>query len=77
MRVLIACESSGVVRRAFNARGHDAWSLDVLPCDDTSDGERHLQEDLISYMRFPTRERFAASWDLIWRKWAPGNSRSK
>lgn len=29
MRVLIACEFSGVVRRAFRALGHDAWSCDL------------------------------------------------
>src|SRR5688572_1179777 len=34
MKVLVACESSGVVRRAFEARGHDAWSCDLLPADD-------------------------------------------
>lgn len=41
--VLVACETSGVVRRAFRARGHDAWSLDVLPADDHS--EFHLLGD--------------------------------
>lgn len=30
MRVLIACEFSGVVREAFSDRGHDAWSCDLL-----------------------------------------------
>lgn len=34
MRVLIACEFSGVVREAFIARGHDAWSCDLLPPED-------------------------------------------
>lgn len=29
MRVLVACECSGVVRDAFIARGHDAWSCDI------------------------------------------------
>ena len=33
MRVLVACEFSGVVRRAFAAMGHDAWSCDLLPSD--------------------------------------------
>lgn len=33
MRVLIACEYSGVVRDAFIARGHDAVSCDLLPTD--------------------------------------------
>jgi hypothetical protein len=34
LRVLIACEFSGVVRRAFRALGHDAWSCDLLPAED-------------------------------------------
>jgi site-specific DNA-cytosine methylase len=37
MRVLVACEFSGVVRRAFRARGHDAWSCDLLPAEDGSE----------------------------------------
>lgn len=36
MKVLIACEFSGIVREAFRKRGHDAWSCDILPCDDGS-----------------------------------------
>jgi site-specific DNA-cytosine methylase len=34
MRVLVACEYSGRVRRAFRARGHDAYSCDLLPAED-------------------------------------------
>ena len=30
LRVLVACEYSGIVRNAFLARGHDAWSCDLL-----------------------------------------------
>lgn len=33
MRILIACEFSGVVRDAFAARGHDAWSCDWIPTE--------------------------------------------
>lgn len=33
MRVLVACEFSGTVRDAFLARGHDAWSCDLLPTE--------------------------------------------
>ena len=33
MKVLIACEFSGIVREAFRSRGHDAWSCDLLPTD--------------------------------------------
>lgn len=47
MRVLVACEFSGVVRRAFRARGHDAWSCDLLPAEDES--EFHIQGDVISH----------------------------
>lgn len=36
MRVLVACEHSGRVREAFRARGHDAWSCDVLWSEDRS-----------------------------------------
>ena len=40
MRVLVACEFSGAVRRAFRERGHDAWSCDLLPA---ADGGQHIQ----------------------------------
>lgn len=43
MRVLVACEFSGTVRRAFAALGHDAWSCDLLPAEDGSN--RHITGD--------------------------------
>lgn len=48
MRVLIACEFSGVVREAFRKRGHDAWSCDLLPAEDGSicHYQRDIQEAL-------------------------------
>lgn len=45
MRVLVACEFSGVVRDAFRARGHEAWSCDLLPADDGS--EFHWAHDAL------------------------------
>jgi len=36
LRVIIKCEYSGVVRRAFRALGHDAWSCDLLESEDNS-----------------------------------------
>lgn len=33
MIILIACEFSGIVRDAFIARGHDAWSCDIIPTE--------------------------------------------
>jgi site-specific DNA-cytosine methylase len=44
VRVLVACEYSGAVRRAFRERGHDAWSCDLLPADDAS--EFHIIGDV-------------------------------
>ncbi len=56
MRVLVACERSGTVRDAFRARGHDAWSNDLLPAED--DQTYHLMMD--------ARDAIAArSWDLL------------
>ncbi len=48
MRVLIACEFSGVVREAFRARGHDAWSCDLLPAEDGS--PYHRQGDVFQVL---------------------------
>lgn len=55
LRVLVACEFSGVVRRAFAARGHDAWSCDLLPAEDRSN--RHIIGD--------ARDILADGWDLL------------
>lgn len=44
MRVLVACEFSGIVRDAFRERGHNAWSCDLLPCE--ADGQFHMQCDV-------------------------------
>ena len=55
MRVLVACEFSGVVRRAFAALGHDAWSCDLLPAEDGS--ARHITGD--------ARAVLADGWDLL------------
>lgn len=46
MRVLVGCEFSGVVRDAFRARGHNAWSCDIIPAE--PDSEYHLQGDVLS-----------------------------
>lgn len=48
LRVLVACEFSGVVRRAFRALGHDAWSCDLLPAED--DSPWHIQGDVIGVL---------------------------
>ena len=49
LRVLVACEYSGVVRDAFIARGHEAMSCDLLPTD--VDGPHYCGDvrDVIDY----------------------------
>jgi hypothetical protein len=49
MRVLIACEFSGIVRDAFAARGHDAWSCDLLPSEQPG---KHFQCDVRGIMDY-------------------------
>jgi hypothetical protein len=44
LRVLVACEFSGIVRDAFLEKGHDAWSCDLLPAEHNSN--RHIQGDV-------------------------------
>jgi hypothetical protein len=48
MRVLIGCERSGAVRRAFRAYGHNAWSCDLAPAVDRS--MYHLQCDVLAVL---------------------------
>lgn len=57
MRVLVACEFSGVVRNAFGRRGHDAWSCDLLPAAD--DSRQHIQMDIEKVLRT------SRDWDLL------------
>lgn len=54
MRVLVACEFSGIVRDAFIARGHQATSCDLLPSE--SPGP-HIEGDIL--------ERLDDGWDLM------------
>lgn len=50
----MACEFSGIVRDAFIQRGHDAWSCDLLPCEQPGP---HIQGDV--------REVLDEGWDLM------------
>lgn len=55
LRVLIGCETSGRMRRAFAARGHDVWSVDLEPAEDGSN--RHIIGDV--------RDHLHEGWDLL------------
>jgi hypothetical protein len=54
MRVLVAREFSGVVRDAFAAQGHDAWSCDLIP---TTKGDKHIVGDVQNIL--------TDGWDLM------------
>ena len=47
MRVIIACEFSGIVREAFKAKGHDAWSCDLL---DSEIPGNHIKGDILEVL---------------------------
>jgi len=55
LRVLVACEFSGMVRDAFLERGHDAWSCDMLP--DERGSNRHIRGDV--------RDILDERWDMV------------
>jgi len=54
MKVLVACEFSGIVRDAFIAKGHEAWSCDFLPSDKPGN---HIQDDVLKHLN--------ENWDLM------------
>ena len=56
MRVLVACEYSGVVRDAFLKKGHYAMSCDILPCESQNSGD-HYQGDVLDILDH--------GWDLM------------
>ena len=56
MRVLVACEFSGRVRDAFIARGHDAWSCDLLD-GEGEHADKHIKGDVLDVME--------DGWDLM------------
>lgn len=56
MRVLIACEESQAVCKAFRALGHEAYSCDILPCSG-GHPEWHIQGDVL--------EQLDRGWDMM------------
>lgn len=58
MRVLVACEFSGIVRDAFAARGHDAWSCDLEPSERLGN---HIQDDVFNHLD--------RGWDMLLFFW--------
>lgn len=50
MKILVACEESGVVTEAFRRRGHEAWSCDIVPTSGNHP-EWHIQDDVTNVLR--------------------------
>lgn len=64
MRVLIACEFSGTMRRAFRALGHDAWSCDLLPAEDGS--PHHIQAEVLHILGLSSHQtQNMYQWDMM------------
>lgn len=59
MRILVGCEFSGVVRDAFTACGHNAWSCDLLP---TESAGNHIQDDIFKVIQ-------CGQWDMLIHHW--------
>lgn len=68
MRVLVACEFSARVRDAFRARGHDAWSCDLIPTE--GDPRYHFCADVLHvigphWTSLPYDRMHKRRWDLL------------
>jgi hypothetical protein len=83
MKILIACEMSGVVRRAFRARGHEAYSCDLLPSLDNS--PFHYAGDVLPWLgygwdmliAFPPCDRLLGAGARYWKKWQASGEQQK
>lgn len=56
MKILVACEESQAVCKAFRDRGHEAYSCDIVPCSG-GHPEWHLQQDVVPLL--------SQKWDMI------------
>ena len=72
MKVLVACEESQRVCKAFRARGHEAYSCDIIDCSG-GHPEWHIMQDVLPLLNgqcsFATKDgtehRLNGRWDLI------------
>lgn len=72
MKVLVACEESQVVCKAFREKGHEAYSCDIIECSG-GHPEWHIQGDVLQILNgncdFITQDGIThtieGAWDLI------------
>lgn len=55
MKILIACEMSGIIREAFKKKGHEAWSCDLMDTEIPS--KYHIKDDVMNHLD--------QGWDLM------------
>jgi len=76
MNVLVACEYSGIVRDAFENKGWNAWSCDLLPTksEQTKASRKHFEGDIMELLytkdramanRIPHNLPFIKDFDLL------------
>lgn len=72
MKVLVACEESQAVCKAFREKGHEAYSCDIVECSG-GHPEWHIQQDVLPLLKgfciFETmdgaRHYINSTWDMI------------
>ena len=72
MKVLVACEESQTVCKAFRKRGHEAYSCDIMECSG-GHNEWHIMQDVIPLLNGNcefetvdgTKHKINSKWDLI------------
>jgi hypothetical protein len=82
MKVLVACEFSGIVRDSFLKRGHDAWSCDLVP---SLKPGPHIQGNVLKILNdgwdvliaHPPCDRLLVAGALHWKKWRASGEQQK
>jgi site-specific DNA-cytosine methylase len=64
MKILVACEESQVVCNAFRAKGHEAWSCDILPTSGPHP-EWHIQDDVMNILRHDIVSPSSCEYDMV------------
>ena len=72
MKVLVACEESQAVCKAFREKGHEAYSCDIIDCSG-GHPEWHIEQDVIPLLNgnceFETvdgiKHKIVGKWDMI------------
>ena len=72
MKILVACEESQTVCKAFRKRGHEAYSCDIMDCSG-GHNEWHIMQDVIPLLNGNcefetvdgTKHKINGKWDLI------------